>query len=246
MKKITFGIANEFLWLDKTLHPQPISEYIPDWFKKVPAYGNNEGQYHKYNSKLKTIKGCPSFIDIFQEGYVILNPTDIILAVQKSGDWAWEVPFTLQNPYNKSAETGATTPIEIHEDVQMVDYLPAGSNIKKIFKVVLPMHIYTPDGYSIRQMPIPYSFNNDWHVSYGTFKADKIHEVNLQLNYTSEKEEIVIRQGTPLCLYVPFKREKIGMQVVNLPDSPKFRKKTEETWLKLKGQIRNAYFKNQF
>ena len=184
-----------------------------------------------------TVKTCPSFLDIYKEGYVLLAPQDYLFRVEDNGDWTWRTPTEFENlsPENKQ--------VEHHADFQFGSHLPKEAGVRKVFKLVLPMSMYMPRGYSIRQMPIPYSYNSDWEIAYGVYKADKVNQVNIQLLYKSNKNELLIKQGTPLCVYIPFKREKFIYQVSS-NKKRKFRKQDFLYKVRQNGKFKNAYYRN--
>ena len=178
------------------LRPQKGMKHIPEEYHSIPS---NYGQeWYKHDAErdewCRTAKQCPSFVDVFREGYVIVAPCDIWLWTD--GDaFKWKTALDFVN-------------ISIHADNQLKDYFQ-DSTIKKIFKIDNVWKIRTPKGYSIRQIPLFYHFNPDWQVAYGLINTDTYHELNVQIIFTSEKEEVFIKQGDPLCYIVPFKREKL-------------------------------------
>lgn len=188
---------SEMLDLDYAL-PQPSENFIPDWFNKVPNY---KVDANTTLLRRATTKSCPSFSDTFKEGFIIPAPCDIWLKVDENGGWAWQT----NNGYVEC---------EIHHNDLMVDYLPKSSNVRQVFKLMLPFTIHTPKGVWIRQVPMFWNYNTDFHIAYGQFNTNKIHQVNLQIHYTSDKDEILIKQGTPLGQYVPFRKEKFDIKLV--------------------------------
>ena len=125
MNKITFGITDSYLYEEKSIHPQHISKQIPDWYKKVPS--NIEKEYpFKYLNKTKTVKSCSSFINVFNNGYVIYAPTDIIIKYdEKTQTYVWEVSYLWNTMFER------TEVIVPHNKNQMIDYVP--SNAKDAF-----------------------------------------------------------------------------------------------------------------
>ncbi len=65
MKKLSvvYGHAFEGWYNNEELHPQPISNFVPDWYKNVKP-DNLPGRLLDYTIKRKTVKTCPSFVDI--------------------------------------------------------------------------------------------------------------------------------------------------------------------------------------
>ena len=126
MTKIKFVTVSDVLFYEEELLPQPISNFIPEWFKDIKNYSNDSK--HDITSKVKTVKTCPSFVDIFQQGYVIPAPVDYVFKVNTKEDWSWEIPLAFEKE-NKMID------VDIHDDIQMVDHLPKNSKIKKVFKL---------------------------------------------------------------------------------------------------------------
>jgi len=232
INKITFGIIDDYLFYDKSIHPVHISEQIPEWYKSVPNNLYRKVSHFKYLNNLKTIRSCSSFVNVFKNGYVILAPTDILLIYNsESKTYNWEVPYVWKIMFPDREL------IESHSGKQMLDYTPINKE-KIILKLNLPYTIFTNNGYSCIQMEVPYSYNEDWKIPYGILDTDKIHELNLQLIITTEDKEILIKKGTPLALYIPFKREKHIMNVVNINTNKKFFKRFKKYTVGLFGSFK--------
>lgn len=237
MKKIYFAVTDERLLLAEDVHPEPMSSFAPKWYRDIPGNVKTKSDFgFKLLNKARTVKTCPSFVDVFQEGYVIKAPMDYVFKVQENGDWMWKTSYFFHNEFTEEIQ------VEIHEDEQYIDHLPKESNIKKIFKMVLPLNIHVPKGYSIRQIPMPFYFNPDWHVTYGVMRADRILQINLQLNFTSDKEEILIKKGEPLCVYIPFKREKFIYKVVSRHYKKIFKVKENQFLMDIMTRFKNSYY----
>ena len=169
--------------------PKPAKNFIPQWFKDIPPRVPN------------TVKFCPSFTDYFSMGYVLPMWTDVRLSFNRVSEdqteWSWNTPsqnFT----------------VEAHTDGQFTDYVKPsflGIDGEIIFKANCPWRIITPKGWSVLQLPLFYNFNKEFSVLPGIIDTDIHHEINQQILYHGNKKEIEIKRGTPLALYVPFKRE---------------------------------------
>lgn len=225
MKEITFVSSYKGFSNIKELQPYPAT--IPQWYKDIPidVKKNNE-----FNSKiipnLRTAKTCPSFLDIFTEGYILPAHTDMYFRVEDDGTLEW-----------KTANPSFT--IELHNNNQLVNHIK--SPIKQVFKIIYPWHVIVPKGYSIRQIPMLWDYNPDWHIAYGTFKADRIPEIALQLNFTSTNNEIYIKAGTPLCQYIPYKRESLKFKI---GDYNKYDNYIWESWHRASTSFKHSYRKN--
>lgn len=220
---------SEFLELDKII-PKPAYKDIPTFFKNVPHTVSRGTQ--KFPD-MTTMKRCPSFLDIFKEGVIIYAHCDMFFKVtekaEAENDYYWELPPA--TPFR----------IEIHTDDQFLNYFPK-SKVKKVFKIISPFELIVPKGYSLRQVPLLYDYNPDWHIAYGVYEADKNSEVVLQLMFTSDDEEIFIESGTPLCYLVPYKRQKYNYKVKKY--NKKFRKKFDVEFAKLHNSFVGNYRKN--
>jgi len=236
MKNIKFVATSELLFYEKELMPQETKKFIPNWFKNINKSYKQNYLFNKFKIQ-NNINSCPSFIDVFNEGYVLLAPVDYLIKVNEDNSWNWQVPLKFDK------HKGNNIPeVDVHDDNQMIKYLPKESNIKKVFKLNLPLEIITPRGYSSRQIAYPYTFNSNWEAAYGVLKTDKVHEASIQI-YIKSYEEILIKQGTPLCVYIPFKREKFYKKYYNYATNKKIRKKLNINLLKVHGNYQSNYFK---
>tara|TARA_R110000796_G_scaffold235069_1_gene354026 strand:+ start:1186 stop:1881 length:696 start_codon:yes stop_codon:yes gene_type:complete len=226
VKEIIITTSQEELLSIEKIIPKPAYKDIPKHFKKMPS--NVERGAENFPN-LRTAKHCPSFIDIYKEGIIIYAHTDMFVGSKGDGEFYWEVP-----PNNGFY-------LEHHSDNQFVDYYP-NSKVKQVFKIPSPFELIVPRGYSVRQVPLIYDYNPDWHIAYGVYEADKNQEIVLQLMYTSDKEHVLIESGTPLCYLLPFKREKYSYKVKKY--SNKFKTKYSIEKAKLQNSFVGNYNKN--
>jgi len=235
--KITFVCTDKSILLNKELLPQPAENYMPDWYKnlKNPHYIDKEKPILSKILKPKTVKQCPSFVEMFKEGYMLLAPCDYWLSIDND-KVEWRTPINYET-FHSNGEVG------YHSDSQFVNHLPSKSNIKAVFKIILPYGIFGPKNYSIKILPVPYSFNNDFHANYGIQDLDTTFELNIQINYTSDKKEILIQKGTPIALIIPYKKEKFKVTYEYLHDS-KYKNKVVSQKFKLINSFNNRYYKS--
>lgn len=171
--------------------PKKASSYIPDWWKKTP---------YRPEINNNTVKACPSFADVFSNGYIIPMWCDSLLKV-KNGEYGWE---TSSDQFSWG----------FHKHDQFLDFAPTWINqeVKAIFKAISPWHIKTPPGYAVYQMPLFFNFNKDYTLMPGIIETSFYHEINQQVMFHSDKEEVFIPRGTPFALYFPFKKEKFDFE----------------------------------
>lgn len=211
---------------DKNILPQPANKYIPEWFKNMPVELKGFNHNFKKLPNLRTVKSCPSFTDVFKNGYVIPCPFDVWLHIKENGDVDWRTPDD-------------NFKIEIHPNDQFINH--AKTNVRKVFKISNPFRIVTPKGWSVMQLPMFYHFNPDFYVPYGIIDTDRHHEINQQIFYTSKEDEILIKKGTPLNYLIPFKRSnKLKIQVVNYA---KLHEKITGSWFRVFSKFKNGYLK---
>jgi hypothetical protein len=182
------------------LAPKLATKYMPDWFKNFPI-----------SKTTRTVRDCPSFPDFFSSAYVVPMWQDSILSYDKK-----------TNMWN--ALSGTITSWEFHTNEQFIDNVKAsfqGVDSDFIFKANCPWRIITPPGYSVLQLPMFYHFNKDWSVLPGIIDTDIHHQINQQLMYHGNGDQVKIAKGTPLAMYLPFERKKINLSVDSPTDEEK-------------------------
>ena len=172
--------------------PKPLSQLIPDWWKKSGSLPD------------KTIKDCPSFIQMFKTAYVVPMWCDTEITVTNDG----------QVGVNSAHPAFAW---ETHLDSQFLDFAPKhiSENTPTILKALSPWMLKTPKGYSSYQMPAFYDFNPDFTILPGIVNTDYHHEINQQVMINGKDKSFVIKRGDPLAIYFPFKREKFELETRN-------------------------------
>jgi len=203
--KMTFVATVKGMTLDNKIKPQRIKSFYPDWLKQMPFKIEQKGEYNE-PTNLLTAKSCPSFIHWFQNGYVIPAWADMRIQYNPAtGTWYWRIGREM-NSYS----------VDIHHDKQLLDHTEVkflGRTASKVFKLVCPWRLITPSGYSVYQMPMFYHFNNEWVTMPGIIDTDVWHEINQQILYFGNGQEVFIKKGSPLAHYIPFKREKSAIEI---------------------------------
>jgi len=194
--KISFYATVPGLHLSNPIQKSVI--HIPKWFKNIKPV-NDEFSF-------PTIKTCPGFIDYFKQGYVVSLWCDLILDIKiinEEVNYNWSVPDKIYK-------------FEIHSNNQFLDHTPP--HIKKktkiIFKPICPWKIVTPKGYSVFQMPMYYNYNPIFEVLPGVLHTDVYHTINQQMCIFKEGK-FIIKKGTPLATYIPFKREEFDFEMTD-------------------------------
>jgi hypothetical protein len=206
-KKPYIKFVSEIEGLDKIDEcvPKLATKYIPQWFKNVPA--------NLDPAETRTVKTCPSFSDFFSSAYVVPAWEDSILKYNKeTNEW-------------KTVSSGLTK-WEIHGDAQFLDYVESnirGAKTDLVFKTNCPWRVITPPGYSVLQLPMFYHFNEDWTVLPGIIDTDIYHDIHQQILYHADGRDVRIARGTPLAMYIPYKRDKFNPSAYFMKEEEKNR-----------------------
>lgn len=202
--------------------PIPARKAFPDWVSKVPPTDPI------FNGE--TVRKCPGIIDYLTQGFVLPMWSDVRLRYETDSE-RWSA---------FSGRDGKEGLWESHGNHQFLDHVQAGylgREVKFVFKAVSPWRIITPPGWSVYQLPLNYHFNNQFSVMPGVIDTDMYYELNQQVLYFGDSEDVVITRGTPLVLYVPFKRESLDLdiRVANDLDIKRFRTADTQTRTKFLG-----------
>ena len=192
MSKITIWSKEPGLEGVEEVRPRLMREFIPEWYKNMPR----DTVETLIRTKNQTIKTCPSFGEWFNSGIVVPMWTDMVFHTdEKTREVRWQI-------------SQGTFRVDIHNDGQFRDHLPihAQQALASVFKLVCPWRFKTEPGYSLYQMPLIYHFNKDFDIAAGMIRTDQWHEINQQL-LMRKYGEVLIKRGTPLACYVPYKRE---------------------------------------
>jgi len=216
MSKITFISTIDGLQDIEECRPQPAKNFIPNWFKDIPS------------SAPMTVKICPSFPDYFSQGYVLPM-------------WA-DTKLHYNDDFGAKCEISPLVPpITTHSNTQFIDYVkPSFKDVdgRFVFKFNCPWIIITEPGWSVLQLPLFYHFNKEFSVLPGVIDTDIHHEVNQQVLYHSDQENIMIKRGDPLALYIPYKRNKtkLDYRFMTNKDEKMFNKKVFRLATKMTGE----------
>ena len=113
-----------------------------------------------------------------------------------------------------------------HSNSQLLNYTNVsfnGKDASNVFKANSPWKIITSPGYSVLQLPMFYNFNKDFTVLPGIIDTDIYNVINVQMLYHGDGEEVFIKRGEPLCVYVPFKRTKYNFSFSAQTEQEKLR-----------------------
>ena len=189
-KKITFCAINEGM-LDVWPHPQPASRFIPDEYKKLKRFKEN-------NLHSPTVKTCVPFLDSLTMGYIIPFDQDYLVDPVED-DFAVTPANKEQNDFGFHNQT--QLPEEWKETT--------GKNAGKFHNKWL---IKTAPGYSclfIKQMN---RIETRFDIIAGVVDTDTyINTINFPFILNKRDQQFLIKKGEPMVQVIPFKRESWKM-----------------------------------
>lgn len=210
--------------LEKVVPIISAKEVIPDWWKVVERYVDD-------NIENKgTVKNCPSFPEFITQGYVLPLWCDLHLNIQHD-KFEWKTP---EKMFSFSS----------HSDIQFRDFVPQHirDNSSMVLKPNCPWRVKTSPGYSVWQMPMYYHYSPVFEVLPGIIWSDIHHEVNQQM-LMKKYGQFTLKRGTPLAVYIPFKREKYDFEIKKNDNGTA--SWTNESYLHTRTKFKGGYKLNQ-
>jgi hypothetical protein len=174
--------------------PKSSKLLIPDWYKKSPAFDQNNLTFDsKQEVSNFTLKSCPAFLDSLMSGYIQSTWCDIYIEKNDDGSIHWRTPEGLPII---STRNKVSVPIN-------QSYLDAE------FVWLRPWIPITPDGYSVlvthplNRVDLPFTTLS------GVLDTDSGHSVPWGKIpfYLNKDFSGLIPAGTPMFQITPFKRE---------------------------------------
>lgn len=183
--------------------PVPANKFIPDWWFDTP-YSIN--QHEKYFSDSRTVRQCPAFPDLFHTGYILPMWADTTLYFNSNTkQWRWRCGNS-PSPFKINF-------FEPHQFTNTASYDLKSMNATAIFQFENPWTIRASEGYSLFQFPLFYHNNKDFSVLPGIYDSYSAETDKLEIAYFEDDKEILIKRGTPLVHYIPYKKEKVELIV---------------------------------
>jgi hypothetical protein len=179
---------------EKESDPVSIIKTLPNWYKEIPRYFEQEGQ-----DRVGTLKNCAPFFDSMTSGYSLLTPCDIEF-YQENG-----VPKVniLDDRFKDFVGTrGPMSPF----------HNPSGySNYH--FHWHPSWAIKLPNGYSGLYVTPLNRFELPFIIASGIIDNDKMSLNGLIPFFLQENFSGIIKKGTPFVQIIPIKREEWTSEV---------------------------------
>ena len=207
--KIEFIPTSQFA-ADVLEPPVPAKTVLPEWYKKTPFLTNNNSSYNFSETGVlpTTIKGCNPFLDGLTSGYISLLSVDV--EIKKEGEKRFSFFWRTDNEV-----------ITSHTKDQH-PFTPAAFNgDDSIFKFFNEFIIRTPKGYStyfthpINRHDLPFRtfsgvVDTDTYMNSVQFPAQLLD---------MDSNIMVLKKGTPICQFFPFKRVNWESNVLKYDES---------------------------
>lgn len=192
------GIPEEY-------YPQPAESFVPEWYKKMESYLNNEKKPDGKGGTSGTIKRCMPVFDAIAAGYILVTPADIWVT-QKPSE---KNPLELQ-PYYEWANFGL---LQFHPVEQAPNHPKRNGHNESYPKFINPWAIKTPKGYSTL-FTQPMHRESVFTILDGVVDTDNYFaNVNFPFALNDVTFEGLIPAGTPMAQVIPFKREQWKMKL---------------------------------
>lgn len=212
--------------LPEVVPVEPGSRKMPGWWKETPATApNTDGRVTP-----GTVKVCPAFPDFYAVAYVLPAWCDFIF------------DYNGGKPRARTSAPDLFT-LSFHGYEQFLGHAPAAArdSVVTVLKLNCPWFVRTSSGYSVLQLPAFYEFDPRFTVMAGAIRSDVHHSMNQQI-MIHRKDSFVVERGTPLAMYIPFKREEFEFSVgeATLEQSHALKK----SGLEIETKFRRGYRKN--
>jgi hypothetical protein len=176
--------------------PKPASKVIPEWYKNMSSYTNDEKKPTGAGGTSATLKRCMPVFDALVSGYIIESPADVYVSVKEGSQWFEWSDFGL---------------IAFHPVEQAPEH-PAKNGFPYP-KWTNPWAISTPKGYSTLFVQ-PFHRESVFTILPGIVDTDTYTApVNFPFTINDPAFEGLIPKGTPIAQVIPFKRESWTMQL---------------------------------
>jgi hypothetical protein len=174
---------------------KPAKNYIPDWYKSIKGYNNNNIEFNSENIPSKNVKSCMPFLDSLTSGYMLELWCDIHVKINDE-DGRHYITWGKADPQPAEFRENSRNPIPVPIGCEPSHYI-----------WMVPYSIKTPKGYSfIATHPIN-RFDLPFISLTGIVDAEKTIGPGNYPFFLKKDFEGVIEKGTPILQIIPFKKE---------------------------------------
>jgi len=184
----------------KNFRPVLAKTVQPEWWKTLKVGMDVHGK------RITTVRACPAMDDWLKMGWYLVANRDMEVNCGVGTD-SDSTEF-----YTKDKNDGYASPSHNHTQMgNAFEYMGTHGPVNDAFKMRNPWNIVTPSGYSCFYLD-PFLFQNQYFATWqGIIDTDTFNSNmdNAQIIfYPKVQKSFTIKEGTPLCQVVPFKREE--------------------------------------
>jgi hypothetical protein len=191
---------------DSIPNPKPSLLHIPKEYKNMQTYFDNS-----QGLPGKTLKKCIPFLDALTCGYIIPFPIDYSYRYDEENEKAFfEINETILQSEAQDFEVTTHISEQVPNEIRY-----NRRTVEAVFKFNCPWIIKTPPGYSCI-FTQPFNRNYPFKIIDGVVDTDSFNlNINFPFYWTNfYNEKVMLRQGTPMVLVMPFKRDSWKMECV--------------------------------
>lgn len=204
--------------VDKPYLLQPASQYVPAWFKNLPAKEILTAHEDGKTFGVTTAKTCPGIVKLLTKGYIVPCPFDLHITTQGS-------------TYDIAVPSAFKSNVEVHPNSQL-NYADNGTFI--VLKIVTPYSIRCTEAIDfLYTVPTFHVLNcyPDYEVPNGIFEFKYQHSCNVFIFIPVDAEdmsprEYKIQAGTPIAHIIPLTDKKLSLKY---EDDPRWRDRPANT-----------------
>jgi len=187
------------LEIDKVAPIVPASKFLPKWWTDIDP-NKHVNLVNNVPVIRGNIKKCPGVSDFLTKGFILPAWTDFY--------------FCYENGKMKKISSLQSHGIIHQPDTSFIDFLPDNIKFKKpiSYKLLTPWLIKTPPGYSSLILNPTFHFNDNFDTMPGILDTDIFHTLSIEI-LVKESKTFTIPFNTPLCIIVPFKRNKFKYKI---------------------------------
>lgn len=158
-------------------------------------------------------KNCPGIKKLIQTGWVMTAPADFKIVTNGDG-----VNFFFEEPYRFTKVTlGREKYVGFHNQHQTELILDdPNKTLKQAVKLDTPWRLAASSDMMLIQMPINYNNESRFTAASGIIDPRFTHVLNVQLFWHMLEGETIVKAGTPLCQYIPVKRDYLNIDNHNV------------------------------
>lgn len=177
----------------------PSKEFIPKWFKDMPAFTEPEADAL---TKTRNMKGCTGFRDLYDTGWIIPLWSDVIVNVSDNRTPNRHLNFQFAD---------ARSELKFHGPEQRGTYMPIYKYTH--MKITSPWKIRCNKYVKFMYTGVPYNFEGGSALLYLNgimdFKYQHGTHANFFVEHRDQEQQFIINAGQPIAQIIPLTEDEI-------------------------------------